>query len=211
MPTGTQGTQAWDRYAFVNNNPVRYNDPTGHGVDCGIGEGCMGNQTNPNDSPAHELSNTELGTTETEEECGKGGRYDCPQDGKHTPYIQEPDFSLHPTNFAFAPEIGRVLIYSPDGIVIGYQIVWYVPDNYEGIDLNADTSWSDMVGFGFAVGAELLGYTPVSRGILVLTGLNLLNNMVLFGGHLQTSDVIYLPAHPIEPPTMQFPDPLKGY
>ncbi len=30
MPTGTQGTQAWDRYAFVNNNPVRYNDPTGH-------------------------------------------------------------------------------------------------------------------------------------------------------------------------------------
>jgi RHS repeat-associated protein len=30
VPTGTQGTQAWDRYAFVNNNPVRYTDPTGH-------------------------------------------------------------------------------------------------------------------------------------------------------------------------------------
>ncbi len=30
IPTSTQGTQAWDRYAFVNNNPVRYNDPTGH-------------------------------------------------------------------------------------------------------------------------------------------------------------------------------------
>ena len=30
VPTQTQGTQAWDRYAFVNNNPVRYNDPTGH-------------------------------------------------------------------------------------------------------------------------------------------------------------------------------------
>jgi RHS repeat-associated protein len=30
IPTQTQGTQAWDRYAFVNNNPVRYNDPTGH-------------------------------------------------------------------------------------------------------------------------------------------------------------------------------------
>ena len=28
----TQGTQAWDRYAFVNNNPVRYNDPTGHDI-----------------------------------------------------------------------------------------------------------------------------------------------------------------------------------
>ena len=33
VPTGTQGTQAWDRYAFVNNNPVRYNDPTGHKIE----------------------------------------------------------------------------------------------------------------------------------------------------------------------------------
>jgi RHS repeat-associated protein len=33
VPTGTQGTQAWDRYAFVNNNPVRYTDPTGHFLD----------------------------------------------------------------------------------------------------------------------------------------------------------------------------------
>ncbi len=33
VPTGTQGTQAWDRYAFVNNNPVRYNDPTGHMIE----------------------------------------------------------------------------------------------------------------------------------------------------------------------------------
>jgi hypothetical protein len=30
VPTSTQGTQAWDRYAYVNNNPVRYNDPSGH-------------------------------------------------------------------------------------------------------------------------------------------------------------------------------------
>ncbi|MBV6396751.1 MAG: hypothetical protein HFACDABA_02351 [Anaerolineales bacterium] len=41
VPTSTQGTQAWDRYAFVNNNPVRYTDPTGHsaaGEDGGGGE-----------------------------------------------------------------------------------------------------------------------------------------------------------------------------
>ena len=35
MPVSSQGVQSWDRYAFVNNNPVRYNDPSGHDVGCG--------------------------------------------------------------------------------------------------------------------------------------------------------------------------------
>jgi len=39
VPTSTQGTQAWDRYGFVNNNPVRYTDPTGHMMTQGDG-GC---------------------------------------------------------------------------------------------------------------------------------------------------------------------------
>jgi len=30
IPEASQGTQAWDRYAYGNNNPVKYNDPTGH-------------------------------------------------------------------------------------------------------------------------------------------------------------------------------------
>jgi hypothetical protein len=32
VPLASQGTQAWDRYAYANNNPVRYNDPTGHSI-----------------------------------------------------------------------------------------------------------------------------------------------------------------------------------
>ena len=38
IPEQTQGVQAWDRYAYTNNNPIRYIDPSGHSVDCAIGE-----------------------------------------------------------------------------------------------------------------------------------------------------------------------------
>ena len=34
VPLTSQGTQAWDRYAYANNSPIRYNDPTGHDVGC---------------------------------------------------------------------------------------------------------------------------------------------------------------------------------
>ena len=33
IPVQSQGVQAWDRYAYVNNNPVRFIDSTGHGCE----------------------------------------------------------------------------------------------------------------------------------------------------------------------------------
>ncbi len=38
VPLASQGVQAFNRYAYTNNNPVKYNDPTGHRVECG---GCQ--------------------------------------------------------------------------------------------------------------------------------------------------------------------------
>ncbi len=32
IPEALQGTQAWDRFAYANNNAIKYNDPTGHDV-----------------------------------------------------------------------------------------------------------------------------------------------------------------------------------
>lgn len=49
VPDGVQG---YDRYAYVNNNPIGYNDPTGHSVDCGLGDpDCSAGQfTGPSES-----------------------------------------------------------------------------------------------------------------------------------------------------------------
>jgi RHS repeat-associated protein len=44
----TQGVQAWNRYAYTNNNPLRYIDPTGHKICDNIDS--AGNCVNPPDS-----------------------------------------------------------------------------------------------------------------------------------------------------------------
>jgi RHS repeat-associated protein len=41
IPPGVQG---YDRYAYTNNNPVRYTDPTGHKVTCEVDENCKQSQ-----------------------------------------------------------------------------------------------------------------------------------------------------------------------
>jgi hypothetical protein len=66
----TQGVQAWDRYAYVNNSPIMYTDPTGHcankpmmksaGAGCGtqvntfyaydVGANGIGRRTSMNDA-----------------------------------------------------------------------------------------------------------------------------------------------------------------
>ncbi|MCQ3938099.1 MAG: hypothetical protein DPW18_13775 [Chloroflexi bacterium] len=40
----SQGVQAWDRFAYTNNNPVRYTDPSGHQF-CDEDGNCLDSQT----------------------------------------------------------------------------------------------------------------------------------------------------------------------
>ena len=50
VPQASQGVQAWDRFAYVNNSPIKHNDPKGHACGtatpgdpgCGGGAGDIG-------------------------------------------------------------------------------------------------------------------------------------------------------------------------
>ena len=49
IPEASQGTQAWDRYAGMNNNPVSHTDSTGHMIDSGCNfEDCTDDPDTPN-------------------------------------------------------------------------------------------------------------------------------------------------------------------
>jgi len=48
IPIGSQGVQAWDHYAYTNNNPVRYTDPSGHEPKYGCYSSTNGTCTNAN-------------------------------------------------------------------------------------------------------------------------------------------------------------------
>jgi RHS repeat-associated protein len=50
VPTSTQGTQGFDRYAYVNNSPLKYTDPSGH-----VASECGGDDTECDGSGEEDL------------------------------------------------------------------------------------------------------------------------------------------------------------
>lgn len=52
IPEQSQGVQAWDRYAYTNNNPARYIDPAGHR----LSDGCQTDGCNIQTQPVEGVS-----------------------------------------------------------------------------------------------------------------------------------------------------------
>jgi RHS repeat-associated protein len=62
-----QGSQAWDRYAGMNNNPIRYKDPSGHDV-CNEDGNCFNKQgwyRAPNETPLNAIDTLKMMILET--------------------------------------------------------------------------------------------------------------------------------------------------
>jgi RHS repeat-associated protein len=59
-----QGVQAWDRYAYVNNSPVKYTDPTGHNAYCesenADPDDCTGDDSGSDDDQSDDTLGTDL-------------------------------------------------------------------------------------------------------------------------------------------------------
>jgi hypothetical protein len=77
--------QAWDRYAYANNNPVRYNDPSGHDVGCAGRDASecypTKNTSNPPPIKTPNLQDTAVaGLTQIAE-----GRYSTPSGFRYQP------------------------------------------------------------------------------------------------------------------------------
>jgi RHS repeat-associated protein len=105
-----QGSQAWDRYAGMNNNPLRYTDPSGHSVACGIGkEDCGG------EAKFHmvRMGSIEIPVTDMREELEPGD----PELGIPTIGV---DWALRATTTV----IYHYDLFTPDVDPVNYATVW---------------------------------------------------------------------------------------
>jgi hypothetical protein len=85
VPLASQGTQAFDRYGYVNNNPLRYNDPSGHDA------GNPG-RDNPDELPETKCKDEGFFNCRAQQnyerqrkyydDCAKGGGKNCPKWGE---------------------------------------------------------------------------------------------------------------------------------
>jgi RHS repeat-associated protein len=217
VPTQTQGTQAWDRYAYANNNPVRYTDPTGHNTECGLGESCYGSGPNPNDPPSGGGSGGQACTGQYQSVlCLNNSTTTQPQ--QPAPSVQES--TQNPTT---SPPQTAVLHPSDDKVVsqepiydysyyppklIGYRVTSYAIDDFHFSLVNYVMP-SDAITWTSAIttyvlkpllkpGVQTLATLGVDVScpvcgltLTVAASLDSVNNAITFDVHLRTYDVYF--------------------
>ncbi|MEW5872963.1 MAG: hypothetical protein AB1894_27130 [Chloroflexota bacterium] len=130
MPIASQGVQAWDRFSAMNNNPVRFNDPTGHKIaNCadylsGCGE--------PGSSESHSwyVKRTDgegISTSTTTTTIGGCPGIKCGElSGSLT--VSTPPFPREPATYEYDPLGNKIEILKPTYLDAGFNLLQVVVD-----------------------------------------------------------------------------------
>jgi hypothetical protein len=151
VPLESQGVQAWDRYAYVNNNPVRYTDPTGHDVGC-AGRDASECKKEPNKKQAPSINPTAIAGVKQI------------QEGKFTPPVGP---SLIPGKKSTSTPNSPVIRPSPPLEVevsgASYNINW---DRVDKVDVIIDVLGisGDIANFFVPEGTFIYGITEIIEG-----------------------------------------------
>ena len=145
MPGGVQGL---DRYAYVNNSPMNYVDPSGHEAWWCNAPECQANYSNSMANTGGGQNNNS-GTNnqsgdEEEPTYGDGliGPAQPPNTSPSSIYgppaplacfrnsicMETPNIIMSPSDVMFLSMVGRVIIYSPEGKVIGLKEIYVRPN-----------------------------------------------------------------------------------
>ena len=145
VPGGVQGL---DRYAYVNNNPLRYNDPTGHMCsdpddETGFCEGSANVKTKIGNSMIAGNGKTNYGNSSKGKENideSAGLPYGPPAPlacYRNRACTNTPNIDLHPYDIINPVIVGRTLVYSENGEVAGYRDITTVP-NYQNFTIHPE-------------------------------------------------------------------------
>jgi RHS repeat-associated protein len=177
VPTSTQGTQAWDRYAFVNNNPVRYTDPTGHRCVAAEGEddGCLNDDGSTGSGFTGTASSSSGPASNVAKGCGGFGQRNC--QGDLVDIVQKDDDVTKWPNNPNNPNNPHYSLPTPDDIFIALAEVmlafFILYFGFMLIGALADFAL-DVIAAIKVAGAALTIIGMIDAGHLVLAGIPLL-------------------------------------
>jgi RHS repeat-associated protein len=117
----SQGVQALDRYAYVNNSPVRYTDPTGHWLDEGYGQCECGEETNSS-LPKHTGIKGEESSLPFDSTLG--GNLDKPSTGPDNSQIEKTENPPNPIGIGLGVVVMSIGV---SGFAIGIGVAFEDP------------------------------------------------------------------------------------
>jgi hypothetical protein len=206
----------------VGNNPIGYSDPTGHmRIEGGTGGSAYTPKPHPIKKPKPEDNGGGGSKGEGKgngNQCGQGGVFDCPQKPNacygNTVCMDYPNIDLHPYDIINPLVVGRSLVYSDNGEIIGYRNVSMIPD-YQNFTFHAKIlgaftirqliyeATTNLMAKNF----EFLGKAAAATTLKSITNALLVYDLAKLGNQVVTFESLGVKIGPIIPQRMLSPIP----